>query len=172
MSLTDLNLLYDSYLASMKGSSWKNQPQKFENDFYSEIIKIANEIETRQYKPEKGSEFILHERGKVRHIFGSTMKDRVVRHALCDGELNDTLKPYLIYNNGASQVGKGISFQRKQLEKDLHNFYLKYHTNEGYIGFIDFSKFYDNIPHDKIREMILPKLSQEAQWLFDEILKS
>ena len=170
--LTDLNLLYDSYIASMKGSFWKKEPQKFSIDFLSEIIKLKNELENHTYKTLDGSEFTLNERGKIRHIHASRMRDRVVRHALCDGELNDALSPYLIYNNGASQKGKGISFTRKMFEKDLHNFWLKYHTNDGYIGFIDFSKFYDNVRHDKVKELVLPKLSEEGRWIFNEVLKT
>ena len=170
--LTDLNLLYDSYIASMKGSSWKQEPQRFETDFLSEIIRLKEEIESRTYKTLPGVEFTLNERGKIRHIHGSRMRDRVVRHALCDGELNPVLKPYLIWNNGASIKGKGITFTRKLFERDLHNFWLKYRSNDGYIGFVDLSKFYDNIRHDKVREMILPKLSEDAQWLFNEILRN
>lgn len=170
--LTDLNLLYDSYIASMKGSFWKKEPQKFSIDFLSEIIKLKNELENHTYKTLDGSEFTLNERGKIRHIHASRMRDRVVRHALCDGELNDALSPYLIYNNGASQKGKGISFTRKMFEKDLHNFWLKHHTNDGYIGFIDFSKFYDNVRHDKVKELVLPKLSEEGKWIFNEVLKT
>lgn len=170
--LTNLNLLYDSYIASMKGSFWKKEPQKFSIDFLSEIIKLKNELENHTYKTLDGSEFTLNERGKIRHIHASRMRDRVVRHALCDGELNDALSPYLIYNNGASQKGKGISFTRKMFEKDLHNFWLKHHTNDGYIGFIDFSKFYDNVRHDKVKELVLPKLSEEGRWIFNEVLKT
>ena len=170
--LTDLNLLYDSFLASMKGSSWKEEPQRFEADFLSEIIKLREEIRSRTYKTLPGVEFTLNERGKIRHIHGSRMRDRVVRHALCDGELNEKLQPYLIYNNGASQKGKGISFTRRMFERDLHNYWLKYRTNEGYVGFVDLSKFYDNVQHDKVREAILPKLTEDAAWLFNEILRN
>ena len=66
--------------------------------------------------------------------------------------------------------GKGITFARKMFERDLHNFYLKYRTNEGYIGFVDFSKYYDNIRHDKVRELINPLIDEEARWLLSEIL--
>lgn len=170
--LADMNRLYDAFLASMKGSSWKEEPQRFEIDFLSEIVKLKRELETRTYKTTPGTEFELNERGKVRHIHGARMRDRVVRHSLCDGELSDALHPYLIYNNGASQKGKGITFARTMFERDLHNYWLKYRTNEGYVGFVDFSKFYDNIRHDKIRELVYPKLSEEAQWLLDEILST
>ena len=168
--LIDLNLLYESFLASMKGSAWKEEPQRFEIDFLSEIVRLKQEIETRTYRTSPGTEFTLNERGKVRHIHGARMRDRVIRHALCDGELSDALQPYLIHNNGASQTGKGLTFARKMFERDLHNYWLAHRSNEGYIAFVDLSKYYDNIRHDRIREMVLPLLSEEAGWLLDEIL--
>ena len=172
MGLTDLNLLYDSMVKSLKGSAWKAEPQRFMLDFLSEIVALKQEIESRTYVTSPGTEFTLNERGKTRHIHGAQMRDRVVRHALCDGELADALRPYLIYNNGASQKGKGLSFSRALFEKDLHNFWLKYRDNDGYIGFIDFSKYYDNIRHDQIKARVGPKISEEGNWLLDEILRT
>lgn len=172
MSMTDLNLLYDSFLASLKGSAWKEEPQRFEIDFLSEIVKLKQEVESRTYQTSQGTEFTLNERGKIRHIHGARMRDRVIRHALCDGELADALRPFLIYNNGASQKGKGLKFARDIFTRDLHNYWLKYRDNNGYIGFIDFSKFYDNIRHDLIRATVGPKISEEGRWMLDEILKT
>ena len=171
-SITDLNVLYDAFRASMNGSAWKEEPQRFEMDFLSEIIKLSNELESRTYKTTNGATFIFRERGKARLIHGGRMRDRVVRHALCDVELTPKLHPYLIYNNGASQKGKGISFSRKLFEKDLHNYWLKHRSNDGYVGFIDMSKFYDNMQHDKILKSVCPKLSDDAAWLLTEILKN
>jgi hypothetical protein len=168
--ITDMNSLYEAYKASMKGSAWKEEPQRFEIDFLSEITKLHQELENRTYKTSKGTEFTITERGKTRRIKGGRMRDRVVRHALCDQELTDALQPYLIYNNGASQKGKGVSFSRKMFERDLHNYWLKHRTNEGYVGFVDLSKFYDNIQHDKIKEAINPKIDEFSQWLLSEIL--
>lgn len=172
MVFSDLNLLYDSFLASLKGSAWKEEPQRFEIDFLSEIVKLKHELESHEYQTSKGIEFTLNERGKIRHIHGARIRDRVVRHALCDGELADTLRPFLIYNNAASQKGKGLKFARDMFARDLHNFWLKYRDNKGYIGFVDFSKFYDNIHHDLIRETIGPKISEEGNWLLNEILRT
>ena len=170
--ISDLNTLYEAYLASMKGSAWKEEPQRFEIDLLSEITKLKQEIESREYRTSQGTEFTLNERGKVRHIHGARMRDRVVRHALCDGELSEALRPYLIHNNGASQKGKGLTFARGMFERDLHNFWLRHGDNQGYIGFVDISKYYDNIQHDRIRAMVIPKLSETAGWLLDEILKT
>jgi len=170
--VADMNVLYDAFLASMNGSSWKEEPQRFEIDFLSELTSLQKELMLRTYKTSKGSEFTLNERGKIRHIHGGRMRDRVVRHALCDTVLTDALSPYLIHNNGASQKGKGVAFARRQFERDLHNYWLEHRTNEGYVGFIDFSKFYDNIRHDKVMEMVSPKIDEFSSWLLSEILES
>lgn len=170
MATYELNTLYDAYKASMKGSAWKEEPQRFEIDFLSELVKLQAELEDRSYKTLKGSEFIINERGKIRYIHGARMRDRVVRHALCDTVISPTLNKYLIYNNGASQTGKGISFSRMMFERDLHSYYLEYKTNEGWVGFVDISKFYDNIPHEKIKELILPHLDEFNGWLLSEIV--
>lgn len=170
MEIADINILYDAFRASMKGSSWKREPQKYEHDWLYELSCLKHELETKTYHTLPGSEFKLNERGKIRHIHGGRMRDRVLRHALCDNILGPCLKPYLIHNNGASQKNKGLSFARKMFERDLHNYYLKHGTNEGYIGFVDLSKFYDNIRHDLIKEFIYPKIPEDTHWLMDEIL--
>lgn len=171
MDLSNMNLLYDGFLASIKGSAWKEEPQRFEINLLTELTALSNEISSRTYQTSSAVEFTLNERGKTRHIHSQRMRDRVVRHVLCDTELRENLHGYLIYNNGASQTGKGLSFARRMIERDLHNFWLKYRTNDGYIAMVDLSKFYDNVRHDKVRELIYPRISEQAQWLMDEILR-
>ena len=170
IELTDLNVLYEAFRASLSGSSWKSEAQRFELDYLSELIKIKEDLENRTYETKPGSEFLLNERGKTRYIHGGIIRDRVVRHAICDNVLTPVLSKYLINNNGASQKGKGISFSRREFEKDLHNYWLKYRTNEGYIVTVDLKKFYDNMQHDKIKEMINPKIDEFSQWLFSRIV--
>lgn len=154
----------------MRGSAWKEGPQRFEMDWLSETVRIKQEVKERTYQTQAGSEFLLNERGRMRYIHGSTMRDRTLRHALCDGELESKLTPYLHYNNSASQKGKGLSFAREAFAKDLHNYWLEHRTNVGYVAFIDLSKFYDNIQHEKIRETMYPHISPTARWVMDRIL--
>lgn len=166
----DLNELHDAFRASMRGSSWKPEPQRFEQDFLTEIRKLQKELGTKTYDVSPGSEFILNERGRIRYVHGNIMRDRVVGHWICDERINPAIQPYLIYNNGASQKGKGLSFSRGLFEKDLHNYYLKTRSNQGYVGFVDMSKFYDNILHEVAREILQPKVDEFTFWLFSCIL--
>lgn len=169
-TVTDLNVLYDAYRASMKSSAWKREPQRFERDFLSEIVKIHDELESRTYVTSERHTFVTHERGKARLIHGARMRDRVVRHALCDNILNPTFERYTIYNNSASQKGKGVDFARKLFERDLHNYWLEHRNNDGYICFVDFSKFYDNVRHKEVKEAACRVVDEMSGWLFSSII--
>lgn len=169
MLISDMNLLYDAYKLSMRGSSWKQEVQLYEHDWLYQNALLQKELEDHTYVTSKPTEFILNERGKTRHIFGSRVRDRIVRHSLCDNVLGPAFKPYLIPNNGANQKGKGTSHARKEFEKALHNYYLKSGHNKGYVGFLDFSKFYDNIIHDEAKCQSYPIIPEENHWILDEI---
>ena len=170
--ICDLNVLYEAFTKSLRSSAWKEEPQRFEMDFLSEISALKQELESRNYKTSKGTEFILNERGKRRHIHGKRMRDRVVRRALCDEILTLAAYPYLVYSNGASQKNKGTHFTRRLFERDLHNYYLKHGNNQGYVGFVDFSSYYDNIEHERVKAMYKDIIPEFAQWLLSEVLST
>ena len=111
-SIADMNTLYDAYKASRKSSPWKPETQKFGASLLHNLTQLCRELETGTYKTSTGSEFVLRERGKIRHVHGNRMKDKIVRRALCDTILSPDLEPYMIYANGASQKGKGPDFSR------------------------------------------------------------
>lgn len=145
----DANLLYEAFLATSRSSIWKPSVQKFEMNWLSEISAIHKDLSTLTYEYDDPNSFWLMERGKPRRVSGDSPRDRVVKHYLCDNIINPALHPYLIFDNGASIKGKGISFSRRRLEHHLHKYY-KEHGNQGYIALIDFSKYYDNIEHDRL----------------------
>ena len=158
----DLNSLYSAFLAAKKDSDWKPQVQKYGIDFLPNIVSTKDLLKNREYHSKPSSEFIINERGKVRPITGLQMSDRVIRHSLCDNVLSPSLIDYLIYDNGASLKGKGIDFSRKRFEEHLHKYYRMY-GNDGYILLMDYSKFYDNIPHD-IAYREIAKQIQEGKY--------
>lgn len=146
----DGNALYDAFLKSEKGSDWKASVQRFEMTYLLRLAKIQKELKEETYEFKKGNSFVLRERGKVRRITGEVIEDRIVKHALCDEVLTPATKKYLIYDNSASQVGKGIDFARRRLERHLHEFYRHNQSNDGYILLMDCSKYYDNLRHDEV----------------------
>lgn len=158
-------------MESKKDSSWKPQVQMYEMDYLSKIVKTSDDLNKHTYTAKQGSNFTISERGKKRNIRSNPFSDRVIRRCFCDNCLIPELKKYLIHDNGAALCGKGISFTRRRLEQHLHEYYRKYGTNEGYILLMDFSKYYDNIRHDKLMEAIVKHIhNPEELWLLSKIL--
>ncbi len=169
--LLDANALYRGFKRSMAGSSWKSQVQKFELNFLTEILKLQDELESETYRPAGSMGFILHERGKTRMIKGENIRDRCVKHVLCDDILTPSLQPLLIHDNGASIKNKGISFTRNRLVCHLRKYYSEY-GNDGYILLTDYSKFYDNILHERLKQILLQRTDDKtAEFLIDIILE-
>lgn len=157
----DGNLLYESFLRAKQGSEWKPQVQRFEMNYLIELSNLQRELKSGDYTFQSSTEFTLHERGKKRRITGEQIKDRVSKHALCDEILTPAVRKYLIYDNGASVKGRGIDFTRKRLLVHLRRYYQTHHTNDGYILLIDFSKYYDNIRHDRLMEQFEKYIKDE-----------
>lgn len=148
----DGNVLYESFIRAKQGSDWKPKVQQFEMNYLFELADLQTELASGDYKFLPNTEFTIHERGKERLITGEQIRDRVSKHALCDEILTPAVQKYLIYDNSASQVGKGIDFARKRLLTHLRKYYSQHKSNDGYILLIDFSKYYDNIRHDRLME--------------------
>lgn len=170
--ICDANALYRAYKASIKSSGWKPQSQKFEMSLLFNLAKIQHDLMTGEYSPGRGSNFEICERGKKRLITGETVRDRVVKHALCDDVLLPTVKPKLIYDNSASLKGRGVSFARRRLLTHLHKYYMHHGSNSGYILLMDYSKYYDNIRHDKLVDLFSHYVKDEqVMGLVKEMLK-
>ena len=144
----DANKIYEAGTKAIKAAPFKYQSQLYEMNHLLLTAEIQKSMKEWKYKPTKGRKFILNERGKIRNITTDDMLDKTVNHLLCDNVLSPAIAPYLIYDNGASQKGKGVSFHRRRLETHLHQYYRKHKSNEGYILLIDFSGYYASIPHD------------------------
>ena len=155
--LTDLNLLYDAFQKCIKGVSWKCSIQRYEANVLVELMKIRESLLNHTYRQKAFFEFDINERGKHRHIKSLHISDRVLQRNLCDNILIPCLYKELIYDNGASVKGKGIEFTRNRFIAHLQKFYRR-HGNKGYILLVDFSKFFDSIPHEQLMEMLREKI--------------
>lgn len=150
----DANNLYRAYKTSVKNSKWKETTQKFMMNFLRYIFEIQDDLINRTLQNGPTQEFTLSERGRIRPITSIQIRDRIVRHVLCDEVLLPEVRKHIIYDNCASIKGRGISQQRKRFEIHLHKYYQEY-GNEGWILFGDFSKFYDNIIHETAKRELL-----------------
>lgn len=168
----DGNALYDGFRRAEKGSDWKPEAQRFEMTYLLGLAKMQPQIKDLSYEFKPSSVFSINERGKTRIIHGEVIEDRIVKHSLCDEVLNPCTNRYLIFDNGASQVDKGITFTRNRLEYHLRSYYREHGNNKGYILLIDYSKYYDNILHDYLLKEFKKYVSDPvAIGLVEKILK-
>ena len=150
-TISNANVLMNSFLESRKNSAFKNSVQQYELNFLKNFRKTQIELKNGTYMQGDFYTFFINERGKERYVRSICFYDRVIQRALCD-HLTKIIYPRLIYDNGASVNNKGIDFSRRRIESHLHKYYRKY-GNKGYILLIDFKKFYDNIDHEKLIKM-------------------
>ena len=159
--LSDANNLIKAFNDASVGSIWKSSVQRYEINLLKNVRNTQIELRNGTYKQGAFYEFELNERGHNRRIKALGIKDRVIQRSLCDNILTPDLSKYLVHDNGASQKNKGVDFCRRRLDAHLHKYYRKY-GNDGYFLHIDFRKFFDNIPHDKLIEMFRSKYGNDS----------
>lgn len=158
----DANVIYDAGTLAIKGSKFKYSTQLFEMNHLLYTAMLQQSLRDGTYTPDPGRKFLIRERGKPRYITSNTMADKTINHITSDEILVPALSKYLIYDNGASQKGKGVSFHRRRFEAHLHQFFMRHKSNEGYILLGDFSGYYANIPHGKCLEVLEHFLSRSV----------
>lgn len=150
--------LYRAYKRCRCGVAWKASVQKYIANAPLNILQTWNELETGKFKSPGFYEFDLFERGKHRHIRSTGIRERVVQRCLCDNALIPALERTFVYDNGASMKNKGYAFAVRRLSKHLQSHYRKY-GNKGYVLLFDFSKFFDNVPHDLVKAALHREIS-------------
>lgn len=98
-----------------------------------------------KWKPKKCTHFTLCERGKVRPIDAPHITDRQIHKTLCNEILIPLYGPSMIYDNGASQKGKGLHFAFQRLKEQLRWHFRRY-GRTGAAGLLDLKGFFPNAP--------------------------
>lgn len=155
--------LYQAYKKCRRGVAWKASTQKYIAQAPLEVYQTYERLQKGKFKTDGFYEFDLHERGKKRHIRSVTMRERVVQRCLCDRSLVPMVGRSFVYDNGASLENKGYHFTMNRLVRHLQWHYRK-HGAEGYILLFDFSKFFDNVSHDIIKEKLSKLYDDERMY--------
>lgn len=152
--LCTCNALFRAARLSGKSIRWKASVQRYFMSWLRHVVQLRQMLLAGEDVTMGFIEFDLVERGKKRHIKSVHFKERVAQRSLCDNALVPVLSRSLIYDNGASLTGKGISFARSRLKHHLHQFYRRTGGNDGYVLLMDFSGYFDNIQHGPVYELL------------------
>lgn len=145
--------LYYSGILCTKSVMWKPSVQMFKANLPFIVAEQHDKLMSGEYKSLGFSHFKLMERGKWRDINSVHVIERMVQKSLCINGLRPVILPRLIYENCASQVGKGTHFMLKLLKKQLLYMYHKY-GKSCYIMVMDYHAYYDSISHAILLDMV------------------
>lgn len=137
-----------------KGVMFKASVARYNMNYYRNAVRQSRDLRDGKDICRPFYAFDICERGKLRHIHSLHYPERVIRRSACINTLVPVLSNGLIYDNGASLKGKGVSFSEKRCETHLHEFFRETGGNNGYVLIIDFKGYFDHILHDKLKEII------------------
>lgn len=158
--VADYNSLYRAYKGAKKGVSWKASVQRYGSDLCKNLCKTHNALINGEDVRKGFISFDLMERGKLRHIQSVHFAERVPQKSLSQNALMPVLSNGLIYDNGASREGMGISHAIDRITLQLQEHFREYGT-EGYILQIDIKNYFASIPHEPMKAMIREKFTDE-----------
>lgn len=153
-----LKSMYKAAKKAACGVSWKASVQRY-------ILAILFRVTHTKQQLLKGKdirqgfiEFDINERGKTRHIKSVHFNERVVQKSICMNAMNPVLLNSVIYDNAASQKGKGTHFALKRVKEYLH-WHYRHYGNKGYVLGIDFKSYFESIPHEVLKETFRRKFT-------------
>ena len=160
IDMFELDKLNECTMECTRQSRWKETTQRYIANMLQNNIALQKDILEHRYKVSPTIDFKLNERGKVRNIEAPVVRDRIVQKTLMKHVLIPNIRPYLIYDNYASLSKRGTSFARKRFEIMLRR-YIHVNGTDGYILLFDIRKFFENIDHQVLKDLIAPKLERE-----------
>lgn len=148
----DFENMYRAYRKAKRGKGHKKSAAQFNVSALYGINTLIRQLRDRTYRVSEYTEFKVYE-PKERIIKTTSFKDKVVQHSLCDNVILPRLEKILILDNCAGQIGKGTLFGLDRLSEQMQDFYTRHGTN-GYILKCDISKFFYNISHEQLRDIV------------------
>lgn len=150
----DEETLFHYLLACRKGTHWKHSVQAYTLNALCNIDRLHTMCLQNVWEFPPYRMFTLRERGKTRFIQAASIDERIIQKALCNEYLVPLLSKSLIYDNGATLSGKGVSFARKRIVQQLAHYYRRYGAS-GWVLQIDIKGYFASISHD----LLLSKLA-------------
>lgn len=168
----DFKNMYTAFRKSKRGKGFKKSSAKFNIMALDGINALIEQLKNKTYKVSGYTEFKVYE-PKERIIKTTSFKDKVIQHSLCDNILLPKLRDIFVYDNCAGQKGKGTLFGLNRLSEQMQQFYKRYNL-QGYILKCDISKFFYNIPHEQLKDIVNYHFSYDKDicWLCNLFIDS
>ena len=168
----DFENMYKAYQKAKCGKGFKKSSARFNIMALDGVNKLIEQLKNKTYTISPYNEFKVYE-PKERIIQTTSFKDKVVQHSLCDNVILPRLEKIFIYDNCAGQKGKGTLFGLDRLAEQMQEFHKRYGFN-GYILKCDITKFFYNISHEQLKDIVAYWFSDDKDvcWLINLFIDS
>ena len=148
----DFHNMYRAYRKAKCGKGFKKSSARFNLAALDGVNTLISQLRNKTYTVSGYNEFKVYE-PKERLIQTTSFKDKVVQHCLCDNVIMPRLQRVFIRDNCAGQKGKGTLFALNRLSEQMQEFHSKYGF-DGYILKCDVAKYFYNINHEQLKEIV------------------
>lgn len=133
--LKNIKMMYDKRVKL--NTKNKAKIEKFDQYYASNILRIKEILDSKDYKPGKYNLFLIKE-PKVRLIMSQNIPDKIINHLVSEYFLVEVFDKTLIDENIATRKNKGTHIGIEKLKQ-----YLKKHIKEDlYILKFDVTKYF------------------------------
>ena len=170
--VVDFDNMYWAFRRAKRGKGCKKSSARFNLAALDGVNALISQLEDKTYEVSDYSEFEVKD-PKTRIILTSSFKDEVIQHSLCDNVIMPRLQRVFILDNCAGQKGKGTLFGLDRLSEQMQQFHSKYGFH-GYILKCDITKFFYNISHDQLKDIVHYHFGYDPDvcWLCDLFIDS
>ena len=164
----DTEQLYLAYLRARRSKRNSSAMVALAYDLESQLTKLRQELRGGSYKPSGYRSFSITD-PKPRTIYAAAFRDRIVHHSLVD-VIEPIFDHMMISDNYACRAGKGTHAALRALD---HHWRACESIGPAYILRLDISKYFFNIPHDQLIELVNRRLREpEIKRLVETIVSS
>ncbi len=164
----DTEQLYLAYRRARRCKRNSSAMASLAYDLESQLTKLRQELRDGSYRPGGYRSFSIVD-PKPRKIYAAAFRDRIVHHSLV-AAIEPIFDQTMISDNYACRVGKGTHMALRALD---HHWRACEVTGLAYILRLDISKFFFNIPHGQLIELVSRRLREpEIKRLVETIVGS
>lgn len=150
----NIDNLYDGYLSARKHKRSKKAIYDFENNLAFNLLELQKELINETYTPREYRTFYVHE-PKTRLIVAPAFRDSVIQHTIYN-YVYDLFDRSFTFDSYGCRKEKGTHKASARLQT-----FMRKHDSDKYYLQLDIRKYYYNISHGKLRDLLFLKIEDE-----------
>lgn len=165
--------VFKAYRLCRRNKRRSTNAMDFEKGFEKKLLKLSSELQSKKYCCGKSVCFVV-EHPKLREVFASDFRDRIVHHLLVS-KLESRLEQTFSHSSFACRKGKGTLEASRYLRKMMFKV-TKSKKKKAYYGQFDVKSFFMSIDKKVLIDILSEKVYKrfgkpsDVMWLCEKII--